>query len=263
VEAATSQNFDVRLAVTTTDAGAGGAFRPPANTTDPFVENGISSHFERARNYTGTLADALGPALAVGATGTASVQPLEAMKLALDSHPAFARERSLLVAMTIASADDASPASPMTYAAALKARRADPATIAVTGVYAMPAPRLAEFHTQFPNRNWSDDLATTTPLEAFAGLTTIYRDVLGVACPRIPLDVDPSTPGLQYDCDVTAYYSDNTTETMAPCGLGSTRCYEFVPSPATCTEPGTAELRLQGYVGGLPRVTGQCVVEGL
>jgi hypothetical protein len=255
---------NARIAVITANA-TGIAYRQPAGTTDPYVEVGVDAHFDPISNISGSVAAALAPMLDVGTGGTAPVAPLEAASAALDGQPAFLRPNSYLGIITIAASDDASAGTTDGYVTALKARRSDPTDVLVTGAYQRPADRLDAFHTSFPNRNSVVDIDSTDWSNVVAMYGQLVRYVLGAPCILEPADLDPVTPGPQYDCALGAYYADNTSEVLPYCTAGGpARCWKYVPDTISCGLEGYSSLEVEGYPGHYrPTVRGECVVEGL
>jgi hypothetical protein len=255
---------NTRIAVITANA-ANAAFRQPAGTTEPYLEVGLDAHFDPISNISGSIAEALAPMLDVGTAGTDPVAPLEAVKAALDGQPAFLRPYSYVGVITIAASDDASAGPIAGYVTGLKARRADPISVVVTGAYPRPAARLDAFHNAFPNRNWVVDVDSSDWSDLVSIYAQLSRSSFGGPCIIIPADLDPVAPGPQYDCAFGAYYADKTSEVLPPCTDGGpARCWKVVPDPFNCFDEAYATLEVEGYPGRYrPTVRGECVVEGL
>jgi hypothetical protein len=252
-----------RIAVITANASAA-SFRQPAGTTDPYISFGLDARFEPTANISGSIAETLEPMLDVGTAGTAPVAPLEAVAAALDAQPTFLRPDSYLGIITIAASDDASLGATADYAASLKARRSDPTKVLVTGVFPQPAPRLDAFHSSFPNRNTAVDVDNPDWSDLLALYAQQSRQLFGVPCITTPADLDPETPGPQYDCSLGAYYADGTSEPLPYCTDGGpTRCWAVVADPINCYYGNEQSLEVRGFPGYFrPTVRGQCVVEG-
>lgn len=250
---------DVRIFLTTTSSN--GTLRQPAATSDPYLAVSYDGRLRRTTNFTGTFADAFAQLIAVDTTSTAPVRPLEAAKLALDA-AAFVRPRAYLGILTIAASDDASTGAVADYVTDLKARKLDPLDVVLAGIYPDPAARLDAFHEVFPNRATTMDIATADFTSAFLLFAQLYKTVLGYPCFVEPADVDPTTPGAQYDCDLNAYYDDGSTERVRQCATDvSGPCFELDVDPAACMTPGTGRIYLRGFpTRYTPRVSGQCVV---
>jgi hypothetical protein len=140
----------------------------------------------------------------------------------------------------------------------------DPSNIVVSSIYALPAARLDTFHAQFPDRSSTRDISTadyTPAVEPFAGL---LKTVLGYPCPVEPADVDAATPGAQYDCDLNAYFEDDTTQPVRQCKDDPVApCFVFMRDPVGCPTSGTARFSVVGFpTRWHPAVRGQCVVTG-
>jgi hypothetical protein len=188
------------------------------------------------------------------------VRPLEAAKSALDGHASFVRDNALLVIMTIAASDDASAGAAADYAAGMQARKSDPLLAYAMGFYNKPASRLDAFHAALTNRNDTTDIDSADLAAALAQLGYLYRTSLPSPCAREPADVDAVTAGPQYDCDLSAYYEDDTVEAIRQCTEASTAgCFEFVTDALECAD--LKRFRVRGSIGRyMPTVRGQCVV---
>lgn len=254
---------DARVAVTSVDGT--GVLRIPSTTTDTYVALGYDVRYQRAANFTGPLTDALTQLLAVGASGSGATLPLASAKAALDTNGGFLRSNAALGVVTITATDDASSLPVIDYATSLKARKVDPALVAVASTYDLPATRLDAFQAAFPNRSSTLDI-TTADLggESLGVVANLLKSLLGVPCPVEPADVDAATPGAQYDCDLSVYYDDNTSEAVRQCKADSTGpCFRFEADPQTCMTQGTARFYLDGFpTRWHPAVRGQCVVTG-
>lgn len=252
---------DVRIAVTTT-AGAG-TLRP-TGLSDPFIAQSFDVRYRPTTNYTGSLAAAFGPLLDVGATSTSPTKPLEAAKAALAANPTFLRDSSYFALVVMTVGDDTSSESVATYASGFKASRADSLNFLFSASYDPPATRLDAFAAELPNRAFVNDVTTTQLSDTFLFANLSVRTVLGVPCVRVPLDVDAATAGDQYECDINAYYEDDSTEVFRQCTAGMTEpCYAFEIEPLTCSEAGYGELVVRNFPSRYrPTIRGQCVVEG-
>lgn len=252
---------DTRIAVTTVDGA--GAFRQPSTSTDAYLALGLDVHYDRAANYTGTLTDALAQLLAVGAAAAVTSQPLASAKAALDAHPSFARSQASLGIVTITASDDASSGMILDYSNGLKARKSDPTEVAVSSIYPAASTRLDSFHAQFPNRATTQDIATadySAPLGVIEGL---LKTVLGIPCATEPADVDAATPGAQYECDLNAYFEDDTSQAIRQCKDDNSvaPCFRF--SIDVGCQDGTKRFVVTGFpTRWVPPVRGQCVVTG-
>lgn len=83
-----------------------------------------------------------------------------------------------------------------------------------------PSVRLVEFLNQFPNRNTYSTICQQDLSGALTQIAELLRTVIGSPCIEGNLaDVDPETPGEQYDCsvsDVLNFGKANQTETVLP-----------------------------------------------
>jgi len=85
----------------------------------------------------------------------------------------------------------------------------------------------------------------------------------GLLCSPKPLDVDPRTPGDQFDCHI-AYVIDDVEYPMPECsGLGGERCWKFVDDPNYC---GFDSAYFLFVIDGFPdpyhpAIKGECVVK--
>lgn len=259
------------LGVVTTDAAGGGALQTSAAITDAFIVH--DNTFDTPEhNYQGSLADAFASLLPGTAASTASNQPLETTKLALASaaNPGFVRSDALLGLVTITASDDASQSATEQYASDLKATKVDPTNVVAIGIYPPGAPRLDAFHGQFPNRSEVRSIDDADYGDALALFTQLYRTTLGYSCSHGPIDLDPATPGPQYDCSFVAIV-DGIEQRLPQCDAEITEpCWEFVEAdPQICTDA-SARMHLQtrGFTASTspygdpyhPAVRGQCIV---
>ena len=207
--------------------------------------------------------DALAQLLAVGAAAAVTSQPLASAKAALDAHPSFARSQASLGIVTITASDDASSGMILDYSNGLKARKSDPTEVAVSSIYPAASTRLDSFHAQFPNRATTQDIATadySAPLGVIEGL---LKTVLGIPCATEPADVDAATPGAQYECDLNAYFEDDTSQAIRQCKDDNSvaPCFRF--SIDVGCQDGTKRFVVTGFpTRWVPPVRGQCVVTG-
>ncbi|HEX5062283.1 MAG TPA: hypothetical protein VFV99_23090 [Kofleriaceae bacterium] len=264
------------IGVVTTDAASGGNLRTAAGINGTFIvhENTFTG---ATTNYQGSFATALGSLFPSSATSTASNQPLATMRAALENTVAnagFLRSEAYLGVVTISATDDTSGGGAAAdYAAFLKSSKTDPTSVIVSGVIDASATRLNAFHDEFPNRTAKTSIAGTDYGSALELFGQLYRTVLGYACNKEPADVDPTTPGPQYDCAfVWVDQIDGHTEhRLPPCVGGDTSgCWEIVVAdPSICTDPSTkAHLQTRGFTTSPskygdpfhPTIRGQCLV---
>jgi hypothetical protein len=83
-----------------------------------------------------------------------------------------------------------------------------------------PSIRMKQFFDSFPNRSTFNTICQTDLSGALVQIAQLLRTVIGSPCIEGNLaDVDPNTPGPQYDCsvsDVTNFGKANQTETVLP-----------------------------------------------
>lgn len=212
----------------------------------------------RLTNYDGALGDAIA---ALGAVGTAGAidQPLQTARTAIESHPALLRDGAYLAIVIVSASDDASMVDPASVAAWAKALKSDPTAIVVAGVFPPTATRLASFVAQFPNRGQTLSIDAPDYTPAIALLSELYRIDLGVPCLDEPMDVDPATPGAQYDCTIELVGEDGTVEDPPPCP--GTRCWTYRPDPLNCVQAPGGRIDVTPFSWPLmPTMRGQCVV---
>ncbi len=84
---------------------------------------------------------------------------------------------------------------------------------------AFPAIRLRHFANQFPSRNTTTSICQAELAGALQQIGTLIRNVVGNSCVRGDIDIDPDTPGVQYECvvaNVTGSGSDQEIATSLP-----------------------------------------------
>jgi hypothetical protein len=209
----------------------------------------------RVTNYDGDLGDAVAALGTVGTGGTVN-QPFAAMKAAIESTPGFLRNDALLAIVIVSATDDASTAAPADVAAWAKGLKLDPNMVVVIGAFPANAPRLTELVAQFPNRSASVAIDASDYTPAVDLLRQTYVTDLVATCIDEPMDVDPVTPGPQYDCTVELVSETGVTEVEPPCP--GPRCWTFHPS-ADCSWGGLVEV-LPFMGQSRPGIKLQCVV---
>ena len=253
------------IGVVTTDASAGGKLRTSSSLTGAYLfhEDVFTAP---QKNYQGSLGSALGSLMPASAASSAANQPLETMKLALGNtldNAGFLRSDAFLGVLTIAATDDASTGTAVQdYAAMLKAHKADPSRVFVSGIFDPASTRLASFHALFPNRNDVSSIDAADYSVALAGFTQLFKRTLGYACDKEPADLDPMTPGPQYDCSFVAI-TDAGEMLLPECkGDYSRPCWEIVIDTMICVDPAAkAHLSPRGFGDPFhPMVRGQCIV---
>jgi len=258
---------DVNIAVTTTDFAAGGAFRTSSRIvgTDTFLSDGWRDG-ARVQNYTGELRTAVAELADVGAAGTAANRPLDVLPLAL-GQTGFLRPSSYVAIVVITATEDASTAVIDTLVTQIKAMHADPLNFILFGIYLKPAARLDQFFSSFPNRNYFTALDAANISAGFAAVLQLQRTTLGAPCFEFqPVDVDPATPGEQYECVIEDIDNATHESTLVPrCGDGAFPCWDMVHDPMICMTTPSMTFKFdrgdtgRPYEGGVVR--GQCLVE--
>jgi hypothetical protein len=245
----------LHVGVVTTDPHELGVMRRPPGSMGPYLVDVSEADGTRTRNYPGPFASALAAMLDVGAGVDGPIEPLEAVRRALADHPDFVRLGSFLFVVVIAARDDASPDSPDTYASFLRGLQY---RLWFAGIEPGPLTRLDAVGAQFPYHG-------VTPLDgslgaALSGFARLKWSLLTCACVKPPLDIDPQTPGPQYDCNVfvTLDGRDGTFDLPLPACPAAGPCWTL--EPGCCATFGDG---LQPTVSGLglyyyPRIFGQC-----
>lgn len=212
----------------------------------------------RLTNYDGALGDAIAALGAVG-TGGMAVQPLQNTRVALEANPSFVRSDAYLAIVIVSASDDASTLDPTSIATWAKGLKPDPTEVVGGGVFPASATRLASFVAQFPNRGQTVSIDAPDYTPAIALLSQLFRIDLGVPCLDEPMDIDPATPGAQYDCTVELVGEDGTIEDVPPCP--GSRCWTYRPDPLNCVETPGGRFDVAPFSWPLmPTMRGQCVV---
>jgi len=113
-----------------------------------------------------------------------------------------------------------------------------------------PSVRLKQLLDAFPNRTTFSTICQTDLSGALVQIAELLRLVIGTPCIGGNLaDVDPNTPGDQYDCqvsDVTNYGKANQTETILPqCNSSDSNppCWKIITDTVNCS--GGEHLKLE------------------
>lgn len=250
---------DMHIAVTTD-----GTLRRVPAVAGSYVA--IRTDFDLARpaNFTGTLLDAVTPLTSVGAANTAPYQPLAAVKRVFEENPdGFIRDNASIGIVIISASDDASPGTPADYAQFISATREDPYEIMVSRIVVNPSPRLDELATGFMNRTSTTSLADGDLAGALTVFAQAIRTILRGNCWHVS-DIDPITPGPQYDCTFTATIRD-VPRVLPPCKLPDDQfCWSLVHSNDGCSddgyEPLEPEIRPYHFWWFVPPLRAECVV---
>jgi hypothetical protein len=219
-----------------TSDGDRGELRRAAAIDGNFLSDVVAPDGSRARNYTGSLADAFVQLADVGAAGCTYARPLEAMRRALGNpaNAGFRRDGAPLAVVLLTSDDDCSFGSSSftggvldrsrcttnagalvavdEYVASLASATSSPYDLFVLGGFAppdqpacadvRPAARLDAFTDGFPDRSHvvsicEPDLSGL--LSPFSAAPPPYSS--GPPCFGVSLlDVDPVADGLQVEC---------------------------------------------------------------
>ncbi len=210
----------VHIAVTTA-AGDGTLRTAPPTIQGDYLSDVPGEIGNRVRNYTGSLADALGRLAAVGTEGPAVRMPLAAAAHVLEQDSAFLRPDARLHVTIIASGDDQSPDSIATYAAAFRAAKLDPTRVSI-GVVAPPsAVRLRAFADAFPDR------ATAAVIDQ-PDWTSALLSTVG------DLGVHPSDPCFTSVVTSECQATSSVYGAVRDCEYGMPPCYTIAVDPVNC-----------------------------
>jgi hypothetical protein len=140
--------------------------------------------------------------------------------------------------------------------------------------YSDPPTRLKFFLDQFPNRSTFTTICQQNLSDGLVLIAQLLKSVIGDPCIEGDLaDVDPNTPGDQYDCsvsDVTNYLKPNQTEKILPqcnAGLSNKPCWTIATDamncPTTPTKPHSFVLKIERSEAPPPEthVIANCVTE--
>jgi len=241
--------YNLHLGVTST-----GALHTAPSVGGSFVMHTPKTFSSAWTNYEGGLGDATAALLAVGTGGSGPATPLAAIQTAVAA-PGFLREYAPLIIITIAATDDASAVGVGDAVSALHAL--ERWAIVASGVYPRPAPRLDEFLGHFDESVYTSIDAT----DYAAALPTfpVLRTSLGAACvEQEPADVDPETPGPQYDCSVTAV-EDGIEHVLPRCASTDEPCWDMIPDPLACTDSTHLRFVARGPFVGSILIRSECV----
>jgi hypothetical protein len=98
-----------------------------------------------------------------------------------------------------------------------------------------PASRMQQFLDLFPDANASSTICQQDLSGSLGLIGTLVTRAIGSPCITVPLaDVDPATPGAQYDCVVEDHLGATVTPIPA-CSTGAPTCWSLTSDPATCT----------------------------
>jgi hypothetical protein len=250
---------DLHVAVATADPADFGQLRQSGNVQGAFiVDENAPDLLTRVTNHGGSLGIDLAELGAVGTNGTAS-QPLGAARAAIESTPDFLRPDAYLAIAIVSAHDDASAANVADIVTWAKGLKADPDLVIVSAVYPAGAPRLDAFVDAFADRGTKLPIDAGDYVNAMTALGLAYKVIPSVPCLSTPLDIDPETPGEQYDCTVELELRDGTRRIVPACpGEG---CWQFHLDPQNCTNPVGGQIDIPPFRWPImPTVRGQCVV---
>jgi hypothetical protein len=259
--------YDLRVAVTTN----GGVLRKPAALPEPFVSTRLGFDLTRTSSFDGTLADALRPLMTVGAANSGASQPLAAIRTALDGNPdGFLRDHASLGIVIITASDDASPSEVSEYAGWLQSLASDsePRRFAVSVLHAGASPRLDSFLTMLPTINHT--IAVSLDDTDVSAAVTVFESTITSIIPGtcwIASDLDPQTPGAQYDCTISAEV-DGGELLLRPCrddADDDPLCWRLLPSPQgecgpEAIDPLKPQIAAYHFFSFSPVLHAQCVV---
>lgn len=140
-----------------------------------------------------------------------------------------------------------------------------------------PSIRLKEFLDSFPNRSTFQTICQQDLSGALTQIAQLLRTVIGTPCIEGKLaDVDPETPGDQYDCsvsDVANFGKANQSETVLPAcdndadpmSSSNKPCWAIQTDPTNCMNPVNGNLTLKIFRSTEPpdntHVVAYCVTE--
>lgn len=222
---------DTHIAVATSD----GQLRHSAAVGGSYMSIRTELDLERITNFEGTLRETFGILTNVGASRMGESQPLESMQRVLEANAdGFVREHAFLGIVIISAGDDASPSPPADYVQFARTLKNDAANVLVTGITLAPTPRLDEFFAAFPNRNVVVSLPDGDHALALDAFRPLIKTILPGTCWEAS-DVDPETPGPQYDCTFSVMIRGNERR-LPPCTLpGDQFCWSLVSSRDECS----------------------------
>jgi len=140
--------------------------------------------------------------------------------------------------------------------------------------YSDPPIRLKFFLDQFPNRSTFTTICQQNLSDGLVLIAQLLKSVIGDPCIEGDLaDVDPNTPGDQYDCsvsDVSNYGKPNQVETILPqcnASISNKPCWTIASDPMNCPttpeKPHSFVLKIERSEAPPPEthVIANCVTE--
>jgi hypothetical protein len=223
----------------------------------------IRTEYDLARitNFTESFRTTFEKLSVVAASSTGANQPLDAARRVVEANPDGLLRPSVPLAIVLVTAsDDASSEAVSTYADIFESSKGDPGNVMVIALAAGSTPRLDELFAALPNRYRVSSLADDYQ-PALDHLGQMIKTILPGLCWNAS-DVDPATPGAQYDCTFTATIR-GAQRVLPPCELpGDQFCWSLVPSDHGCAEhaPLKPELPPYRFWTFLPAMRAECVV---
>jgi hypothetical protein len=222
---------NLHVGVLTGDMSLGGAMQRIDLVDGPYMIDRFTPSVD-LRNYHSEFADTMLALTSVGTAGADRVQPLEALRTALDhsvQNAGFLRDDASLAIVVLAAEDDASPGDPADYRAFVQSLKteADDAMIAVAApdgstrltafadgkIAPLNGPGIVDF--VFQNACVPDATGEGSPV------TCLYGALL---------DSDAALPGVQPSCVVS-----DSGGTYAACGDdGATPCWRITNDAGNC-----------------------------
>lgn len=222
---------DLHVGVLTGDLGEGGALRHVDVVDGAYMIDRYTPSVD-LRNYHDDFAPTMMALTTVGTSGADRVQPLEAIRVALDhdaQNAGFLRDDAKLAIVILAAEDDASPGDPADYRAFVEGLKADEddAMIAVAAPDA--STRLSTFAegkmAPLTGTGVVDFVFQNACVPSSSGegypFTCLYGDLL---------DNDAATPGLQPSCVA----SDDGGVYLACSDTVSTPCWRLFANDGFC-----------------------------
>lgn len=222
---------NLHVGVLTGDVADGGALRHDAIVDGAFMLDRYTPTFD-ARNYHDDFAATMMSLTDVGTSGAASVQPLAAIKGALDHNAAnagFLRDDAALAIVILAAEDDASPGDPADYRAFVQSLKAD----ADDAMIAVAAPDGSTRLSAFAAGKIAP--LTGTGVVDFVFQNACVPDATGEGAPTTCLygnlvDSDAAQAGVQPSCTAS-----DSGGSYARCGDGvATPCWRITANESDC-----------------------------
>ena len=222
---------NLHVGVLTGDMSAAGALRHIATVDGPFMLDRYTPTVD-LRNYHDAFATTMMALTSVGTSGAAQVQPLAAIRAALDhnaSNAGFLRDDAKLAIVVLAAEDDASTGDPADYRAFVQGLKADADDAMIAVAAPDSATRLAAFAqgkmAPLTGQGVVDFIFNNACVPDASGegapFTCLYGDLV---------DSDPATPGTQPTCTVS-----DAGGTYSACGdAGATPCWRVSFNAGYC-----------------------------